>query len=124
MGTNNTEKGALINIIRYCELDPPINLFHNKTKAYRERYRSWSIRFLEQPYFKDTVEHKMTLFTSLLSVERLDEKQIEFLRGCLFASRSLYKDIQSVSLSNLKTDDVDIVPQTLQDLLNNYYKNE
>ena len=122
MGTKKTEKEVLINIIRYVQLNPPVGMFHDKTIAYRERYKSWAAKFTEQPYLKDTVEHKMTLLTSMLIINpSLSQREIDFTRGAMFMADSLFKDITSASSMEIKKPDSgDETPQSLQDLLNIY----
>ena len=125
MGNKKTEKDVFISIIRYVELDPPVGMFHDKTIAYRERYKSWAAKFTEQPYLKDTVEHKLTLLTSMLIINSsLSQREIDFTRGAMFMANSLFKDVISASVMEInKSDLADEKPQSLQDLLSIYKEN-
>lgn len=126
MSDNKKEKDIFINLIRYVELNPPVGMFHDKTIAYRERYKSWTARFTEQPYLKDTVEHKMTLLTSMLIINpSLSQREIDFTRGAMFMADSLFKDIISASVMKIsKSDLTNEEPQSLQDLLSIYNQND
>ena len=125
MGNKKTEKDVFISIIRYVELDPPVGMFHDKTIAYRERYKSWAAKFTEQPYLKDTVEHKLTLLTSMLIINpSLSQREIDFTRGAMFMANALFKDVISASVMEInKSDLADEKPQSLQDLLSIYKEN-
>lgn len=125
MGNKKTEKDILINLVRYVQLDPPVSMFHDKTVAYRERYKSWAVKFIEQPYLKHTVEHKMTLLTSMLVVNpELSQREIDFTRGALFMADLLYKEIVNSSVMEINKSDLgDEKPKSLQDLLSIYNHN-
>ena len=125
MSNKKEEKDVLINIIRYVQLDPPVSMFHDKTIAYRKRYKSWAEKFTEQSYLKDTVEHKMTLLTSMMTINpSLSEREIDFTRGALFMANLLYKDIIGSSVMTIDEADLeDKNPKSLQDLLNLYNNN-
>lgn len=126
MGNKKTEKDVFISIIRYVELDPPVGMFHDKTIAYRERYKSWAAKFTEQSYLKDTVEHKLTLLTSMLIINpSLSQREIDFTRGAMFMANSLFKDVTSASVMKIdKSDLADEKPQSLQDLLSIYNQDD
>lgn len=125
MSDNKTEKDVLINVIRYVGLNPPVSMFHDKTIAYRERYKSWAIKFIDQPYLRDTIEHKLTLLSSMLIINpELSQREIDFTKGASFMANLLYKDIVNASVMEINKSDIgDEEPKSLQDLLSIYNYN-